>query len=44
MKPPPACIEFLQLADIIMDEEDLSMPTNCEEALQLFLNLVNEIQ
>ena len=43
-KPPLANIEFLELANIIMEEEDWPLPTNCEEALILFLNLVHEIQ
>lgn len=43
VKPAPAGMEFLELADILMRENDWYMPKNCEEALVLFLNLVNEI-
>lgn len=43
VKPAPAGIEFLELSDILMCENDWFIPNNCEEALILFLNLVNEI-
>ena len=43
VKPAPAGIEFLELADILMCENDWFIPNNCEEAVILFLNLVNEI-
>ena len=42
-KPAPGGIEFLQLVDIIMEEENWPMPTNCGEALNLYINLLNEI-
>lgn len=42
-KPLPATVEFIQLADIIMEEKNWNMPSNCEEALDLFMNLSNEI-
>ena len=41
-KPAPAGIEFLQLVDIVM-EEDWPMPSNYEEALDLYINLLNEM-
>ena len=44
VKPAPACIEFLELVDILMDENDWYMPNNCEESFTLYLNLINEFQ
>ena len=43
-KPAPAGIEFLQLVEIIMEEEDWPMPSNYEEALDLYINLLNEME
>ena len=44
-KPAPATIEFLELADILLQENDWYIPTrNCEESLILYLNLINEIE
>ena len=44
-KPAPASIEFLELADILLEENDWYIPTsNCEESLLLFLNLIHEIE
>ena len=44
-KPAPASIEFLELADILLQENDWYIPTSdCEEPLTLFLNLINEIE
>ena len=35
---------YHQLADIVMTEEEWSMPNNYEEALDLYIKLVHEIQ
>ena len=43
-KTAPAGIEFLQLVEIIMEEEDWPMPSNYEEALDLYINLLNEME
>ena len=42
-KPQPAVQEFLELASIMMEEENLQMPTNPQEALELYLELVENI-
>lgn len=38
-KPSPVSIEFLNAVDIIMDEEGLSMPSNIEDALKIYITL-----
>ena len=43
-EPAPAGIKFLQLIKIIMEEEDWLMPSNYEQALELYFNLLNEIE
>ena len=43
-KPSPVCQEFTELAQILMDENDLAMPQNCEEALALYIELVDIIE
>ena len=35
--------EFINLAEILMEEEDLQSPSNVMEALSLYINLVNLI-
>ena len=42
-KPAPVGVEFLELAAIIMDENEWYLPNSCEEALVLFMNITNEI-
>lgn len=42
-QPPPASAEFLQLALIIMREEQLQMPQNYNEALALYMALIYHI-
>lgn len=37
-------IEFLEAAQTIMDEQYLSMPSNIEEALDLYVTLVTTIE
>ena len=37
-------LEFLELVDILMDENDWYMPNNCDESLGLYLNLINEFR
>ena len=36
--------EFTALVSIIMEEDNLHIPRNCYEALELYLDLVNSIQ
>ena len=43
-KPAPVPIEFLNLVEILMTENNLYMPDTCEEALSLYLDLVDLIQ
>ena len=44
-KPAPADMEFLQLVEILLEENQWFIPTsNCEESLLLCLNLINEIE
>ncbi len=38
---PPAPLEFLDAAEIVMVEKNLDMPTNISEALLLFIELVS---
>ena len=40
----PAPREFVELAHLIMDEEDLRMPDDAEEALRLYIDLVYHIE
>ena len=40
----PAPREFLELAHLIMNEEDLSMPADAEEAVRLYIDLVYHIE
>ena len=39
-KPDPVPQEFLTLISIIMEEDNLHMPNNCHEALELYLDLL----
>ena len=44
-KPAPVPIEYLEVFDILLEENNWYIPTsNCEESLTLFLNLINEIE
>ena len=43
-KPAPVPIEFLNLVEILMTENNLYMPDTCEEALSLYLDLIDLIQ
>ena len=43
-KPSPVCPEFSELAEILMEENGLAMPQNCEEALALYTWLVDIIE
>ena len=38
-KPLPVPPEFLDIADILIREQGWSQPTNCENALRLYINL-----
>ena len=40
----PASREFVELAHLIMDEEDLMMPDDVEEALSLYIDLIYHIE
>ena len=40
----PASREFMELAHLIMDEEDLTMSDDAEEALNLYIDLVYHIE
>ena len=40
----PAPREFVELVHLIMDEEDLRMPDDAEEALRLYIDLVYHIE
>ena len=40
----PASREFVELAHLVMDEEDLTMPGEAEEALCLSIDLVYHIE
>lgn len=42
-KPASNIPEFIDLAELIMEEEDIQEPTNAMEALSLYLTLVNLI-
>ena len=42
-KPMSNVPEFINLAEILMEEEDLQAPSNAMEALSLYINLVNLI-
>lgn len=43
-KPTPVPQEFTDLVSIIMEQDNLHVPKNCYEALDLYLDLVNSIQ
>lgn len=43
-KPDPVPPEFLELADILMRENGWYYPHTCEDALTLYVDLVNCIQ
>lgn len=43
-KPSPVPLEFIDLAHIIMQENQWSMPSNCQESLTLYLDLKNTIE
>lgn len=40
-KPAPVPSEFTDLADILMDENNLYMSRNCDDALNLYFDLLN---
>ena len=40
---PPAPVEFLELAEVIMEEENLHMPHTVGEALNLYIELLNVV-
>ena len=40
----PASREFVELAHLIMDEEDLTMPDDAQEALSLYIDLIYHIE
>ena len=40
-KPQPVPTEFLDLAQILMRENNWDMPTSCNDGLILYLNLKN---
>ena len=40
----PASRGFVELAHLIMDEENLTMPDDAEEALRLYIDLVYHIE
>ena len=40
-KPESNIQEFMTLAEILMNEEGLEAPTNAEEALQIYFDLLN---
>ena len=42
--PMDSSPEFIELAELIMTEEGLRMPQNANEAQNLYLTLVNEIE
>lgn len=42
--PMDSSPEFIELAELIMTEEGLRMPENANEAQNLYLTLVNEIE
>ena len=43
-KPLPVPPEFVDLADILMRENGWSIPDNCEDALKLYVDLLNCIE
>ena len=38
---PPVPVEFLELAEVVMEEENLHMPHTISEALDLYIELLN---
>ena len=42
-KPSPASDEFIDLANILMNENGWFMPETCQDALELYLNLISII-
>lgn len=42
--PAPVPIEFLNLVEILMTENNLYMADTCEEALSLYLDLIDLIR
>ena len=42
-KPPATIREFANLAEIILDEENLQMPNTSMEGLELYFDLLNSI-
>ena len=42
-KPAPVPLEFLDLVEILMEDENLHMPDNCYKALSLYMDLVQLI-
>ena len=43
-KPRSNPVEFFNLVYIIMEEENLDIPANAEQALLLYFNLINIIE
>lgn len=41
---PPASLEFLQMAQEVMDHYNLSFPLNVEDAINLYIELVVHIE
>ena len=42
-KPPCVCPEFTALAELLIRENQWNVPHDCEAALALYLNLINNI-
>ena len=40
-KPPPVPEEFVDLASVLINENDWLMPETCQEALELYLNPIS---
>ncbi len=43
-KPPTTSAEFVNLANILMEEENLIVPSNVDQALSLYFSLTNLIE
>ena len=39
LKPAPASSEFVELADVVMTEDEIEVPTNADEGLVLYKHL-----
>ena len=42
-KPRPTCAEFFDLACLLMEENGWARPQDCQQALLLYMNLVDKI-